>query len=47
MAATKGLIDAAEVTRNHFVLSYALFAYGTVFLDADPDPCAGGCFGAW
>ena len=37
MAATKGLIDAAEATRNPFVLSYALFAYGTAFLDADPD----------
>ena len=37
MAATKGLIDAAEVTRNPHVLSFALLAYGTAFLDADPD----------
>ena len=37
MAATKGLIDAAEVTRNPHVLSFTLVAYGTAFLDADPD----------
>jgi tetratricopeptide (TPR) repeat protein len=37
MAATKGLIDAAEVTRNPHVLSFTLVAYGTAFRDADPD----------
>ena len=37
MAATKGLIDAAEATRNPHPLSFALLAYGTAFLDADPD----------
>ena len=37
MAATKGLIDAAEATRNPYVLSFALLAYGTAFRDADPD----------
>ena len=37
MAATKGLIDAAEATRNPHVLSFALVAYGAAFLDADPD----------
>ena len=37
MAATKGLIDAAEATRNPHVLSFALSAYGTAFRDADPD----------
>src|SRR6478736_3507646 len=30
------LIDAAEATRNPWALSYALFAYGFAFLDADP-----------
>ncbi len=37
VAATKGLIDAAEATRNPCALSFALLAYGTAFLDADPD----------
>jgi hypothetical protein len=37
MAATKGLIDAAEVTRNPHVLSFTLVAYGTAFRDADHD----------
>ena len=37
MAATKGLIDAAEATQNPHVLSFALLAYGTAFRDADPD----------
>jgi len=37
MAATKGLIDAAEATHNPWALSLALWAYGTAFLDADPD----------
>ena len=46
MAATKGLIDAAEVTRNPHVLSFALLAYGT--LSATPIPTVRGrpCFGA-
>ena len=37
MAAAKGLIDAAEATRNPCALSFALLAYGSAFLDADPD----------
>ena len=37
MAAANGLIDAAEATRNPFVLSFALLAYGFAFRDADPD----------
>ncbi len=36
MTATEGLIDAAEATRNPYVLSLALFAYGFAFRDADP-----------
>ncbi len=36
MATTTGLIDAAEATRNPFVLSYALYTYGLAFRDADP-----------
>ena len=36
MAAANGLIDAAEATHNPFVLSFALFAYGIAFRDADP-----------
>ena len=37
MAATNGLIEAAEATRNPHVLSFTLLAYGTAFLDADPN----------
>ena len=37
MAATTGLIDAAEATRNPHALSFALMAYGFAFRDADPD----------
>jgi tetratricopeptide (TPR) repeat protein len=37
MAATDGLIEAAEATRNPLALSYALFAAGLAFRDADPD----------
>jgi predicted ATPase len=37
MAAATGLIDAAEATRNPFVLSFALFAYGYAFRDFKPD----------
>ncbi|MEB3983590.1 adenylate/guanylate cyclase domain-containing protein [Mycobacterium sp. 663a-19] len=36
MTATEGLIDAAEATRNPYMLSLALFAYGFAFRDADP-----------
>ncbi len=36
MAASEGLIPAAEATRNPYVLSYALLAYGFAFRDADP-----------
>jgi predicted ATPase len=32
----KGLIDAAEATSNPFVLSFALFARGLAFREADP-----------
>jgi predicted ATPase len=35
-AAAHGLIDAAEATRNPFVLSFALFVHGSAFRDADP-----------
>ena len=35
-AAANGLIDAAEATRNPFVLSFALFVHGSAFRDADP-----------
>ena len=37
MAAATGLIEAAEATRNPFVLSFALLAYGSAFRDTDPD----------
>ena len=36
MAAATGLVDAAEATRNPYVLSYALYTYGLAFRDADP-----------
>src|SRR4029079_17222560 len=36
IAAATGLIDAAEATRNPFVLTFALQAYGFAFRDADP-----------
>jgi predicted ATPase/class 3 adenylate cyclase len=35
-AAAHGLIEAAEATHNPFVLSYALYAHGYAFRDADP-----------
>ena len=37
MAAANGLIEAAEATGNPCALSFALFAYGFAFRDADPD----------
>ena len=37
MTVATGLIDAAEATHNPCALSYALFAYGFAFRDADPD----------
>ena len=37
MGAANGLIDAAEATRNPYAFSYALFACGFAFRDADPD----------
>ena len=37
MAATKGLIDAAEATGNPYAFSAALLVYGQAFQDADPD----------
>jgi predicted ATPase len=36
MAAATGLIDAAEASRNPCALSFALFADGFAFIDADP-----------
>jgi len=36
MTATEGLIEAAEATRNPYVLSLALCVYGLAFRDADP-----------
>jgi hypothetical protein len=36
MAAAKGLIDAAEATRNPHVLSFMLLIYGLAHCDADP-----------
>ena len=36
MAAAKGLIEAAEATRNPHVLSYTLLIYGLAHCDADP-----------
>ena len=48
MAAANGLIEAAEATRNPCALSFALFAYGFAFRDADPVARAGRrCAGAW
>ncbi len=38
MAATSGLIEAAEATRNPHALSFALLAYGTAFQDARSRP---------
>jgi predicted ATPase len=35
-AAANGLIDAAEATHNPHALSYALWAYGVAFRNADP-----------
>ena len=37
MTAANGLIDAAEAIHNPFALSYALFACGMGFRDADPE----------
>jgi tetratricopeptide (TPR) repeat protein len=36
MLAADGLIEAAEATRNPYMLSFALSAYGFAFRDADP-----------
>jgi|SRR5271166_5386228 len=36
-AAANGLIEAADATRNPYVLSNALFAYGYAFRETDPD----------
>jgi predicted ATPase len=36
IAAANGLVAAAEATRNPYALSFALFAYGLAFRDADP-----------
>jgi tetratricopeptide (TPR) repeat protein len=36
MAVANGLVAAAEATRNPYALSFALFAYGLAFRDADP-----------
>jgi predicted ATPase len=37
MVAADGLIEAGEATRNPYMLSFALSAYGFAFRDADPD----------
>jgi hypothetical protein len=37
ITATTGLIEAAEATRNPWVLSFALFAYGFAWRNADTD----------
>ena len=37
MVAAKGLVDAAEATRNPLALSYAFFVVGFAFGDAEPD----------
>ena len=42
-----GLIDAAEATRNPFVLSFALLAYGLAFREADPAARSRRCVEAW
>jgi hypothetical protein len=36
MVAADGLVEAAEATRNPYLLSFALSAYGFAFRDADP-----------
>jgi hypothetical protein len=36
MVAADGLVEAAEATRNPYMLSFALSAYGFAFRDADP-----------
>jgi predicted ATPase/class 3 adenylate cyclase len=36
IAATTGLIEAAEATRNSWVLSLALFVFGAALMNADP-----------
>jgi predicted ATPase len=36
MAAANGLVAAAEVTRNPYALSFALFAHGLAFRETDP-----------
>ena len=36
MTVATGLIDAAEATHNPCALSFALFAYGFAFRDANP-----------
>ena len=41
MTVATGLIDAAEATHNPCALSYALFAYGFAFRDADPGAALG------
>ena len=37
MVTANGLIDAAEATRNPWLLAYALLACGYAFRDTDPD----------
>jgi predicted ATPase/class 3 adenylate cyclase len=37
MAATSGLIEAAEASQNPYSLSYALLAYGYAWRDTDPE----------
>jgi predicted ATPase/class 3 adenylate cyclase len=42
MAAAEGLVDAAEATRNPFLLSLALLAEGFAFRDTDPQRALNG-----
>ena len=42
MAAAKGLVDAAEATRNPYLLSFALLAEGFAFRDTDPQRALNG-----
>ena len=46
-AAAKGLIDAAEATRNPYVLSFALFAYGSPSATPIPPALLRPFAGAW
>jgi predicted ATPase/class 3 adenylate cyclase len=42
MAAAEGMVEAAEATRNPFVVSFALAADGSAFMNTDPARALGG-----